>query len=284
MRGPSSFLKKHRSITLFLVLMIFSLASLGFSSRTLSFRPAEWGFAVVSVVQRGFSRVGEFFSGTVSSISELKKLKTAYGELQTRMSDYENLQSDLQKIREENMRLKGELSLLQDVTYSYIPAEVIAKDPVNLFDAIVINKGSVHGIMKNQAVVAFNNGSEGLVGRVIEVGPLSSKIMPLYDKNNFVAARMMTSRYEGLVHGLGGNDNLLGMDYVKKRARREIQYGDLVVTSGLNSFYPKNLYIGRLVTINSREWETSLTLELEPIIDFSRLEYVYVLDQEAAGE
>ena len=284
MRGFKAFLKKYRTVTLFTVLVLFSSISLGISSRSLVFKPAEWGFSVVSVFQRGFAQVGRFLSETVSSISELKKLKSAYTELQLRMSDYENLQSDLKKIQEENDRLRAELSFKKDKNYSYIPAEVIAKDPVNLFDAIIINKGSSQGIVKDQTVVAFNNGHEGLVGRIMEVGPLSSKIMPIYDKESYVAGRLTTSRYEGLIRGLGVSDSLLGMDYVKKRARREIQFGDLVVTSGLKSIYPKDIYIGRLVSINSKDWETSLALELEPIIDFSRLEYVYILREESSEQ
>ncbi len=240
-------------------------------------KPAEWGFSVLSVFQRGFSQIEGFFSNTLTSIAELKRLRAAYEELKNRISDYQNLQSDLEKLKLENSRLKNELGWMDTLKYSYIPAEVIARDPINPFQGIIINRGNVHGIEKGQTVVAFHEGKEGLVGRIVMVGPLSAQIMPITDHDSFIAARLLTSRYQGLVRGLRDDSEVLGLDYVKKRARRDIQYGDLIVTSGLNSIFPKDIYIGKLITINSKDWETSLTLELEPIVDFSKLEYVYIL-------
>jgi hypothetical protein len=67
------------------------------------------------------------------------------------------------------------------------------------------------------------------------------------------------------------------MRYVKKIAIDAFGYGDLVVTAGLGGIYPKGINIGRVRIIRARDYETSLELEIEPIIDFSRLEYVFVL-------
>ena len=129
-------------------------------------------------------------------------------------------------------------------------------------------------------VIAFQQGFQGLVGKVFEAGPISAKVMPVTDTACFVASRMKDSRYEGLVSGAGiGKENLV-MTYVQKRAKDEIQFGDLVITSGMGSIYPKGIFIGRVKKISAPEWKTSLELELEPIIDFSRLEYVVVLKAE----
>jgi rod shape-determining protein MreC len=197
------------------------------------------------------------------------------------MQDYENLRQDVEKVQAENARLRAELDFPKGREYRYIAAEVIAKDPVNLFEAIIINKGQGAGVEKDQTVVAFQDGVEGLVGRIVEVGPFSSKVMPIYDQDSYISARFMRSRYEGLVHGAGIRDDSLELEYVRKSARREIQYGDLIVTSGANSLYPKDIYIGKLTSVNSREWESSLIIELEPIIDFARLEYVHILQGES---
>ena len=70
------------------------------------------------------------------------------------------------------------------------------------------------------------------------------------------------------------------LKYVKKRARTEIRYGDLLITSGMSSIYPEGIYIGRVRTIGAKEYESTLALTVEPIIDFSKLEYVFVLRQE----
>jgi rod shape-determining protein MreC len=93
-----------------------------------------------------------------------------------------------------------------------------------------------------------------------------------------VGARLLTSHYEGLVNGSG--DESVTMKYVKRYARSNIRYGDIVVTSGMKSLYPSGIFIGAVKAIHAREYDTSLELELEPVIDFSRLEYVFVLKGE----
>ena len=77
----------------------------------------------------------------------------------------------------------------------------------------------------------------------------------------------------------GGGDSLsyLTMTSIPKSARERIDVGDLVVSSGLSSVYPKDIYLGRVRRIGAKAWEASLVLDLEPIVDFSRLEYVFVL-------
>ena len=67
------------------------------------------------------------------------------------------------------------------------------------------------------------------------------------------------------------------MTSIPKSARSALRVGDLVVTSGLSSIYPPDIYIGRVTSIGSKPWETSLSVDIEPVADFSRLEYVFVL-------
>lgn len=283
MRNGNSFIKTHKAGALFIFLLLLSVILLSFSSGKQRFKPAEMGFQVISVIQHGFASVEGFISGTVNSISKLRQLQLAYDEIQERLKEYEGLEKDLRLLQSENQRLSQELGFTRMIDHTFIPAEVIAKDPVNYFDAIIINKGAHDGVERNMPVVAFNKGLQGLVGRIIEVGPFSSKIQPIYDDLSFVAARLQTSRYEGLVKG-GGESLELQMNYVKKRARREIQFGDFVVTSGLNSLFPREIYIGTLTTVGGKEWETSLELKIDPVIEFNRLEYVYILKGEALDE
>ena len=45
----------------------------------------------------------------------------------------------------------------------------------------------------------------------------------------------------------------------------------------MNSLYPKGIYIGKVRAIRAKEYDTSLELAIDPVVDFSRLEYVFVL-------
>jgi len=266
------------------VLLAASLLTLTISTRSLEGLPKRVGVSVFGFFQKGFSAVGDFVSNTTSSIAELKRLRKDYDELLLKMESYSNLERGYAEIRQENERLKEQLGYSAGLQYERIPAKVIAKDPENVYATIVINKGIEAGIRKNMPVIAFQDGIEGLVGRVVEVGQGSSIVVPLYDTSSYIAARLATSRYEGLVTGYGSSDKPLVMKFVKKRAKEEIQFGDLVVTSGYESLYPPEISIARVSKVRALDYQTSIEVDLEPVLDFSRMEYVFVIKPEAAAE
>ena len=101
--------------------------------------------------------------------------------------------------------------------------------------------------------------------------------MPLYDARCFVSSRFSESRYEGITEGRGSPEIPLLMRYILRRARNEINIGDMVVTSGMGGIYPAGINIGRVNRINFQENELSMEVELDPTIDFFRLEYVFVI-------
>ena len=80
--------------------------------------------------------------------------------------------------------------------------------------------------------------------------------------------------------GSGSDELPLVVQYVKKRAREELQFGDLVITSGLQSLYPPGIKVGRVSKLRLLDYLTSMELEIEPIIDFSRLEFVFIISQD----
>ncbi len=273
----STFIKKNKKWSTLVGLLLLCLILLSISTKSIVLKPKKIGFSVVSVLQSGVSKIGSLISDTINSVGELKRLKTEYNELQQKLAQYRELERDYIQIVNENKRLREQLEFASSLSFDRIPAEIIAKDPGNEFSSIVINKGRRQGVKKDMPVIAFQDGFQGLVGKVVETGIITSIIIPLYDESCYVAARLQDTRYEGLIRGGGNPDEYLIMDYVKKRAKEEIQYGDLVTSSGLQSLYPKGIYIGRVRAMNAEEWESSLELRVEPIIDFSRLEYVFIL-------
>jgi rod shape-determining protein MreC len=255
---------------------------LAFSSGGFVVNFKDIGFSLMSGAQRGVYSVSSFFSGTVTAIKELSDLKQKYEALSKRLEDYELLQRSNADIRVENDHLKSLLGFSESIPVKNIPAEIIGRDPNNLYSGITINRGAKHGIKKNMPVISFQGSNSGLVGKIVQVGRTTSLVMPVYDYQCFVSARLETSRYDGLVNGQGSSDSPLVMKYVKKRAKDEITIGEKILTSGENNNFPKNVPIGFVTKIRGSDYETSLDLEVEPVIDFSRLENVFVLDMTAA--
>lgn len=260
------------------ILLAASLLCLTVSTRSLEGVPESLGLTVFGFFQRGFAAVGIFVEDTLASIAELRRLRDNYRELSAKLERYTNIERGFADLREENKRLKEQLGFSNDIAYQRIAARIVAKDPNNLYSTITIDKGIGDGIRKNMPVIAFQDGLEGLVGRVVEVGRGTSKIVPLYDSKSYVAARMSSgTRTEGLVGGQGSPDDPLLMRFVKKRTKDDIQFGDLVVTTGYESIYPAEVSIGRVRKIRVVEYQTSIDIELDPVLDFSRIEYVFVV-------
>ena len=187
-------------------------------------------------------------------------------------------------IRKENERLREQLDFAISLDEQNFPAQIISRDFDNVYTYLTIDKGSVNGIKKNMPVIAFQNGNRGLVGKVVQVGTFTSQVMPVYNLNYIVSARIQNQRDLGLVNGTGSQDKPLLLQYIRKNVASELSYGDIIVTSGENVNYLKDIPIGTISKIISLDYNSSLNIELTPIIDFSRLENVIVVNQKQLND
>ncbi len=276
MTGVPGFLQRHRTGLTFTALVFFCLLSIPISNRNVVLKPKEVGQSFFSLFQLAFNGLANWVSGTWSALGELKRLRLELAETRERLAEYQRASRDLLELRRENQALRAQLGFAESLTYRYIPARLVAKDPGNLFSTMVLDRGRRNGVRPGMPVVAFQGGLQGLVGRVVTTGLATSMVQPITDPDSYVAARLSTSRFDGLISG--GTAERLVMSYVKKLALQEVQYGELVVTSGMGQVFPEGVHIGRVREMQAKGYEASLELQVEPIVDFGRLEYVFILD------
>ena len=274
------FFGRHRKGATLAGLILVSFLCLLVSNRTVVIKPKELGLSVAGFFQKGVTGFFNWFGDTAGSIRQLRAAREELTAARARLQEVDQVTREIIELRRQNAVLKGELDFAQTLPPERIAAEVIARDTDNLFSTVTINKGSRHGVKKGMPVVAYQGDMEGLVGKVLLVGPGSSQILPLYDPQCMVSARVDSTRDEGLVQGEGKDRGTVVMSYVKKIAKEKIAYGDLVVTSGLGGLYPRGINVGRIRLITARPYETSLELQVEPIIDFDRLEYLFCIGAE----
>ena len=276
------FFSRHRRGATLAVLVLVSLVCLLISNRTVVVRPKEIGLSVAGFFQKGVTGLFRWVGDTAGSIGELRAAREELAAANTRLEEMDQATREAIELRRQNAALKAQLDFSQTLPPERIAAEVVARDTDNLFSTLTINKGSRQGVKRGMPVVAWQGDIEGLVGKVVLVGPGSSQVLPLYDPQCIVSARVDTTRDEGLVSGEGRDRGSIVMNYVKKIAKDKIGYGDLVVTSGLGGVYPKGINIGRIREISAPAYETSLVLQVQPIIDFDQLEYLFLIGQEVA--
>lgn len=241
----------------------------------------ELGFSIISSVQKGVytvtSSVGNFFT----AVAEIGTLRKDYALLTQKLDNYEFLQRNNAEITKENERLREQLGFSSSYEYKNIPAQIIGRETNALYSGITVNKGSHQNVKKGMPVIAIQNGNIGLVGKVVAVGIGTSIVMPVYDYQCNVSARIENTRDIGIVTGNGSAEGTLTMNYVKKRVLDELHYGDIIVTSGENENYVRDIPVGTISNITIFDYDTSLEISLTPIIDFSRLDTVIIVDQKS---
>lgn len=186
----------------------------------------------------------------------------------------QNVRLSLENMRfgeaaEENLRLRQALQFRerQEVD-DVIPAEVIARDPDQVLDVLVINAGRDLGVQKDWPVVT----AAGLVGHIDDVGDHSSVVRLIYGSR--VSAVVQGSRTHGVVWPVAGNR--FQLRYVESTS--PIQVGDRVVTSGRGGRFPKGITIGYVTEVEDlRQDPLFKGVQLESDVDFWGLEEVFVI-------
>ena len=261
------------------ILLILSILMIIFSGVMRERTGREWGTRALLSVQRSLGRATESVKEGFGSLRRLREMRVQYESALERLGEYQGLERNYLDLQRENDELKRQLGYSSGMELNNVPARIVAGDPSNLFSTLTIDAGRGQGVEVGMAVTAFQDGFFGLVGKVVSVDGRSSQVRPLIDPDHYVAARLHSQRYDGLVGGRGGSGGELLMRYVQKRAGADIGVHDLVVTSGMQSLYPPGIYIGRVEEVRSKEYDTSLELVLRPIIDIRRTEYVFVVKE-----
>ena len=262
----------------FLILLFLSGLALAFSGGGLVVHFQRVGFSAVTPLHKAVYSVCDGVTGVFTAVAELKSLKAENQELKEKLKNYEFLQRNNTEIRKENERLREQLQFATHIEQKNFPAQIIGRNPDNIYSGITINKGSRSGIKKGMSVIAVQNGTTGLVGKIVTVGLETSLVMPVYDSKCVVSSRIQNTRDIGLVSGSGNANSPLQMKYIKKRVLSELNFGDIVVTSGETDNYVADIPVGTITNIMVVEYDSSLNIEITPVVDFARLETVIVTD------
>jgi len=213
---------------------------------------------------------------TVSSVSrvwadyvDLRNLREESLRLTREAAVLQRRISYLEEQALETQRLQGLLAMREVSRAEFLAARVVGKDPTNWFKSILIDRGSLAGIRRNQPVVA----PDGLVGRVVEVTPTAAKVQLITDPVSAAGGLIQRTRVIGIVSGSLGAG--LKVRYLPLMA--DIAIGDEVVTSGMGGVFPKGIPLGRVIAAERRSGALFQEATLAPNVDLSRLEEVLIL-------
>ena len=251
----------------------FSLLSLIFFSIVFLIL-GSFNFKIINYVKIGINEIVYRSSFIVSAPEKL--LKDSYVTIQNHNKLYkenEKIKFELEILKAkdllsefiilENQRLK---KVVDDylVKSDTIIAKVLSDKSSPFLRSIIINKGSKHKI--NLGMVVMDGAY--LVGKVVEVNYLSSRVLLLSDLNSKIPVLVEPNAVFSILSGTGKDHGII--QYSKKYD--EIKSESVIYTSGAGNLFKAGIPVGK---INNNFLNNEKNIEF--FSDFSQLKFVKVV-------
>ncbi len=157
-------------------------------------------------------------------------------ELELRSMRYEAL-------AHENDQLRGLRDALPPVAERWLVAEIVDIQLSSLRQRVLVDRGSVNGVFKGQAVLD----DKGLMGQTTHVGPWSAEVILITDPEHAVPVQIERTGLRTIAVGTG-DTGLLALPYLPANA--DVKAGDLLMTSGLGGVFPSGYPVGRVTEVH----------------------------------
>jgi rod shape-determining protein MreC len=208
--------------------------------------------AVVRVVRNGFGSISAYFyaaSKNKAMEDELKasRQKTIKGQVDAA----------------ENRRLKRMLKLVERMPDAVVTARLVNSSSSSSRRYATLTAGSTDGIANGQPVIS----SEGLVGRIVQTGQITARVLLIVDGGNIIPVKRVTDNVPAVAVGLG--DGTLELRPLSTGAN-PFQVKDVFVTSGSGGIYKPGIPVAIAV---SRNRESAIA---RPLADPNRLDFAAV--------
>ncbi|MCY3673096.1 MAG: rod shape-determining protein MreC [Alphaproteobacteria bacterium] len=150
-----------------------------------------------------------------------------------------------------------------------VAARVIADTGGPYARSMLMDAGSRQGVRADQAVIS----GEGLVGRVMSAGARSARVLLITDRRSHVPVLAGPDRVHAIL--VGNNSARPHLRFLPRNAA--LAAGDVIVTSGRGGIFPPGLPVGDV----SAAAHSGSGVEVVPHVDWTRLEFVRVIDRDA---
>jgi len=279
----------NKNIIITLIIVIIAVGSL---SLTVAQRAKDEKTSVVQVVindsvafvDKVVFAPARWFDNSVRAVQNLLVTYEENERLKEKVDAYDAMDRQNKAYEREVAALKEELELNATLTnYQKVTANVITRSPDSWQDMLVIDKGAKDGIEVNMAVMA----KQGLIGRVLEVNAMSSKVELLTSENqtsNHYPVRISTKKGEvfGLLKGYDVTRDALVVEQLT--GKTPISKDDIVQTSGLGGNSPADLLVGTVIESEVDKFGLDQKVYVKPYAHSHDLSVVTVIERTVGDE
>ncbi|MBT8039678.1 MAG: rod shape-determining protein MreC [Gammaproteobacteria bacterium] len=190
-------------------------------------------------------------------------------------------QAELQRLdtlTEENRRLRALFEGAEVLAFDYRFAELVRVDLDPFSHKVLIDRGSVDGVVTGQAVID----GAGVMGQVEDVHLHYATVRLISDPNHALPVQINRTGLRTVAFG-SGETGTLKLPNVPRLA--DVREGDLVVTSGLGDRFPGGYPVARVTRIDREQGQTFIVVEAQPLAALDRgREVLLISAREAPAE
>lgn len=185
-------------------------------------------------VRRTTVDMGDNLSAYFDAASKNKELTQRVARNRTKLIEAE-------AVRLENRRLRGLLDLVESEEANKIAiGRLISNSATSSRRIATLSIGSSQGVAPGQPVRSPN----GLIGRILEAGPNTAKVLLISDAENVIPVLRLPDGLPALASGMG---NGLVMIRPIDLGVNPFKIGDIISTSGNGGLYPPNVPYARII-------------------------------------
>lgn len=192
---------------------------------------------------------------------EIVTLKTVNEDLQAKIIELESI-SDLEQ-RSQEVRDFAEQYNFSDQKL----VQILLRSFDDAGHFYWIDAGLNKGISCNMIAIYKNN----IIGRVIHVDALYSKVAVVTDKRCKIAVSCANTKVIGIFQG--NNNFEPTLEFVPHY--ETLQADDLVLSSGQGLMYPQGFAVGKIKHFQVQD--VAYKIQVEPLVDLEQLDFIYVV-------
>ncbi|MBQ0139823.1 MAG: rod shape-determining protein MreC [Kurthia sp.] len=275
------FLSNKRLLMLLVgVILLVALISYTLSDRKKVSFPEQVIKDTVGLGQSVVAKPAGYVTGLINSVDDLLNTYDENQRLKSRLEEFGSLQAQVNELDVENEKLQKLLDKKTDLRdFDPIQADVIARNPDQWEEKLILNEGTSNGVKVNMAVLT----SEGLVGKIILATPFTSEVELLSTNNtNYRVSATVSSKGKearGLIEGYDVKRGELMLKRIDSKLK--VKKGDKVTTSGLGGIFPKGILIGEVTKVSTDDFGLTKLAYVKPAADFQMLDHVIIAKRQA---
>ena len=163
--------------------------------------------------------------------------------------------------------------------YRYTTARIVSNSIARDRNYITLNRGIMHGVTENMAVISPDG---VMVGYVIGCSERYSVVMPLLNIDFRTSGQIAGDDHFGSISWGGGSPYKMEMTELSKYA--DIEVGDEVVSSGLSHYFPEGVKIGYVESYSLNDTQTAYDVVIRLAADVTKISNVIVIENLDYGE